>query len=175
MIGKSVFFPFDKKIRDRLEIAHVKEQAVFQLWNYQLVAVSTIERGCFSQCIDSSSADQWKTEINKLRVESQDSFLLDTDIDSLQSKVREAERIFVSRVREFTDAIEEKEREIQPESRIQSLAKGFVTLFDNAYRQGLIRPQDRAEVEATVAQYYSALKKNIHDPSLRRSDRKSVV
>ena len=89
--------------------------------------------------------------------------------------MREAERIFVSRVREFTDAIEEKEREIQPESRIQSLAKGFVTLFDNAYRQGLIRPQDRAEVEATVAQYYSALKKNIHDPSLRRSDRKSVV
>ncbi len=160
---------FDKR-RKVSELAEMKQEAVFRLWQLQLDAFEVIERGMRTDCVSEEQSSNWKKEINQDRLNVQDSFLLETKLSKAKVSVAKANEEFSNAIQQVSEQIERAELEIDPPERIARLGKNFTKLFDDAHTQGLITAKDRESVRITVNQYYEALARNLNssEPSSER-------
>ena len=165
---------FDKR-RELSELAEMKQEAVFRLWQLQLEAFEVIRRGVLTDCVSEEQSSNWKKKINQSRLSIQDSFLLETKLSKAKVLVAKANEEFSRSTQPVSEQIERAELEVDPPERIARLGKNFTKLFDDAHTQGLITAKDRESVRITVSQYYEALARNLHSSELRSNIRANLL
>jgi hypothetical protein len=165
---------FDKR-REVSELAEMKQEAVFRLWQLQCDAFEVIDRGMLTDCVSEEQSSNWKKEINQYRLNVQDSFLRETKLSKAKVSVAKANEEFSNATQKVSEQIERAELEIDLPERIARLGRNFTKLFDDAHTQGLITAKDRESVRITVNQHYEALARNLHSSELRSNIRASLL
>lgn len=149
------------------EAALLKQSGVQRLLGLQRAATGLFKRAVYAECLSEQQAVEWEQEINRFRLELQDTFLITMHVPQIKELIQRAEQQFVNLVKHRESLARERERAMTIEDRLRNLVSHFDFQLRQLQARGEIDQRAVAELKNQTQMYFAALRRNLDEPSMR--------
>lgn len=149
------------------EAALLKQNGVLRLLGLQRAAVALFKRAMYAGCLSEQQTAEWEQEINRSRLELQDTFLVVMHVPQIKELAQRAEQQFISLVKHRETLARDQERAMTVEDRLRNLVAHFDFQLRQLQARGAIDQRAGAELRNQTQMYFAALRRNLDEPSMR--------